>query len=64
MKKHIRAQEIAREHGVPCVYVGMYHIVVLYVLSLTLEQWSLEVLRCHIKLMYVVIPSFLLCTLE
>ena len=23
VKKHIRAQEIAREHGLPCVYVGM-----------------------------------------
>lgn len=22
VKKHIRAQEIAREHGLPCVYVG------------------------------------------
>ena len=23
VKKHLRAQEIAREHGLPCVYVGM-----------------------------------------
>lgn len=22
VKKHLRAQEIAREHGLPCVYVG------------------------------------------
>ena len=23
VKKHLRAQEIARENGLPCVYVGM-----------------------------------------
>ncbi|TDL16372.1 ClpP/crotonase, partial [Rickenella mellea] len=24
VKKHLRAQEIAREHGLPCVYLGEY----------------------------------------
>jgi hypothetical protein len=24
VKKHLRAQEIAKEHSLPCVYVGTY----------------------------------------
>lgn len=28
VKKHIRAQEIAREHGLPCVYVGGFILTV------------------------------------
>ncbi len=26
VKKHLRAQEIAREHGLPCIYVGVYKL--------------------------------------
>jgi hypothetical protein len=28
VKKHLRAQEIAREHGLPCVYVGAHQYLV------------------------------------
>lgn len=26
VKKHLRAQEIARENGLPCVYLGMFSV--------------------------------------
>ena len=27
VKKHLRAQEVAREHGLPCVYVGASELI-------------------------------------
>lgn len=29
VKKHLRAQEVARENGLPCVYIGMCYVLAL-----------------------------------
>lgn len=51
VKKHLRAQEIARENNLPCVYVGE---VIQYSVALVLMavQWNLVVPHYLTKRMY------------
>ena len=51
VKKHLRAQEIARENNLPCVYVGEV-IPMPAVLFLMVTQWNLVVLHYLTKQMY------------
>jgi hypothetical protein len=52
VKKHLRAQEIAREHGLPCVYVGTHFLASSGNLEVTWLQWNLEARRYPIKPMF------------
>lgn len=52
VKKHLRAQEIARENGLPCVYIGMsFPMPSEFSCSFphSAEQWNPEVLLSLIK---------------
>lgn len=52
VKKHLRAQEIARENGLPCVYIGMSFLMLIKSscsLPNDVEQWNPEVLLSPIK---------------
>ena len=51
VKKHLRAQEIARENGLPCVYIGMSFPMLSEFCSFphSAEQWNPEVLLSPIK---------------
>jgi hypothetical protein len=55
VKKHVRAQEIAREHGLPCVYVGaciyVFQRGFCILTNILAMQWNPEVLPYRIKLM-------------
>ena len=42
VKKHLRAQEIAREHGLPCVYVGKWWEVMTDPTKYVLMRYSVE----------------------
>ncbi len=42
VKKQLRAQEIAREHGLPCVYVGTLLLAARTVLVLTVVCITVE----------------------